>query len=252
MITRKRMVPLALAMSALVMLAVASVANATHMRPKAAAQIKVAIVPAFNPSDNTSTHGPPLGAPSGPPVASGLGAATGGGTPVTDGAANMDNAFVKIKVFQGVVGPPDTSDVLITSTIQDVRCAAGAGAGACGAANSPGRPDYIGEMQGSSNIRITDHYNGPPGFTSPGTVADLPFTVKMVNNGCVSTAATTIGSLCTANTSANAAVPGAVKTNKRAVVEVNTINLFDGGTDGSLTTGVPATSKWATQGIFIP
>jgi hypothetical protein len=252
MITGKRMVPLALAMSALGVLVVASLANAAHMRPKAANQIKVALVPAFNPSDNTSTHGPPLGAPSGPPVPSGLGAGTGGGTPVTDGAANMDNAFVKIQVFQGVVGPPDTSDVLITSNVTDVRCAAGAGAGACGPTNSPGRPDYVGESQGTSNIRITDHYNGPPGFTSPGTVADLPFTVKAVNAGCVSTASTTVGSTCTANTSANAAVPAAVKTNKRAVVEVNTINIFDGGPDGNLTTGVPATSKSLTQGIFIP
>ena len=252
MITRRRVVPLALAMTALGVLVVASLANAAHMRPKAAAQIKVALVPAFNASTGGSTHGPPLGAPSSsPPVPSGLGAGIGGGTPATDGAAQAQG-FVKIKVFEGVVGPPDTSDVLITSSATDVRCAVGAGAGACGPANSPGRPDYIGEMQGVSTIRITDHYNGAPGFTTAGTVSDLPFSVKAVNAGCVSTPATTIGATCTANTSANAAVPAAVKTAKRAVVEVNTVNINDGGADGNLTTGVPATSKTATQGIFIP
>ena len=56
--------------------------------------------------------------------------------------------------------------------------------------------------------------------------------------------------LCTANTSANATVPGAVKDGKRAIVEIGQIQINDGGDDG-LNSTTPNT-LFETQGIFIP
>jgi len=254
MLSKKRMVPMALAVCALVMLAVASLANAGHMRPKAAGTIRVSLVPAFNACSPTGApllHGPPLGpVPSCVPVPSGTGAATGGADPPTTGAANMDNSYVLLKVVAGIPGPPEDSDVLITSNVNDVRCAVGATA--CGAANAVGQADYTGGLQGTAQIQITDHWNAPApgGGPDPGTVVPLPFSVTYVSAGCVATAGdTSQGSLCTASTSANAAVPGAVKDGKRAVVETQTININDGGPDGVVSAGV---SKFLTQGIFIP
>jgi hypothetical protein len=46
-------------------------------------------------------------------------------------------------------------------------------------------------------------------------------------------------------------LPGAVQDNKRANVEIQTINISDGGTDGiALTTG--DNTLFLTQGIWIP
>ena len=75
----------------------------------------------------------------------------------------------------------------------------------------------------------------------------MPFPVQ---GTCVNTASNTIGGLCTVTTSANGAVPGAVKDGKRAVVEVGQININDGGPDGNTATG--PNTRFATQGIFIP
>ena len=65
-----------------------------------------------------------------------------------------------------------------------------------------------------------------------------------------STASTAIGATCSANTSANAAVPGAVKDGKRAVIEVGQIQISDGGPDGVV--GTSPNTLFAVQGIFIP
>ena len=71
MTIRKRMVlPLALAVGALGMMALASVANATHPRPKGATPLRASLVPAYNACATPNrTHGTPLAFPScNPPV----------------------------------------------------------------------------------------------------------------------------------------------------------------------------------------
>ena len=55
---------------------------------------------------------------------------------------------------------------------------------------------------------------------------------------------------CTANTTANAAVPGAVKDGKRAIVEIGQITITDGGPDGIV--GTTPNTLFEVQGIFIP
>ena len=245
---RKRMVlPVAFAAAALVMMVVASMASATHPRPKGATPLRVSLVPAFNQCTAPNrTHGPPLAFPScNPPVQSSNSITVG--TPDANGAAANSEGNVKLEVFVGVPGPPDDSDVFITSSITDVRCKAGTTA--CGSANAADGADYTGGLQGNATIRITDHFNAiaAGGGTDPATVVDIPYPIAAA---CAATASTAIGSTCSANTSANAAVPGAVKDGKRAVVEVGQIVVSDGGPDGVV--GTTPNTTFSKQGIFIP
>ena len=245
---RKRMVlPVAFAAAALVMMAVASLASATHPRPKGATPLRVSMVPAFNQCTAPNrTHGPPLAFPScNPPVQSSTAITVG--TPDANGAAANSEGFVKLEVFIGVPGPPDDSDVFIAANITDVRCKAGTTA--CGSANAADGADYTGGLQGNATIRITDHFNAiaAGGGTDPATVVDIPYPI---NAACAATASTAIGATCSANTSANAAVPGAVKDGKRAIVEVGQIQISDGGPDGIV--GTTPNTLFAVQGIFIP
>ncbi len=235
------------ALAAVGVMIIASVASATHPRPKGATPLRVSIVPAYNACTAPNrTHGPPLAFPScNPPVQSS--SAITIGSPDANGAAANAESSVKLSVFVGVPGPPDDSDVLITSSGTDVRCKAGTTA--CGSANAADGADYTGEVQGNATIRITDHFNAvvAGGGTDPGTVVDIPFPVAAT---CVATASTAIGGTCTANTSANATVPGAVKDAKRAIVEVGQITITDGGSDG--VNGTLPNTLFGVQGIFIP
>jgi hypothetical protein len=248
MTIRKRMaLPLALALGAVGIMVMASMASATHPRPKGATPLRVSLVPAYNACTTPNrTHGPPLAFPScNPPVQSS--SAITVGTPDANGAAANMTGFVKLDVKVGVVGPPDDSDVNITANISDVRCKAGTTA--CGNANAADGADYTGQMQGNATIRITDHYNAvaPGGGTDAATVVDIPFPVPAT---CANTASTSEGGLCTANTSANATVPGAVLDAKRANIEVGQITITDGGPDGQ--NGTTPNTLAFVQGIFIP
>ena len=248
MTIRKRMaLPLALALGAVTMLVVASMASATHPRPKGATPLRASTVPAYNACTTPNrTHGPPLAFPScNPPVQTSTAVTVG--TPDANGAAANSVGFVKLDVKVGVPGPPEDSDVLISSSISDVRCKAGTTA--CGNANAADGADYTGELQGNATIRITDHWNAvaPGGGPDAATVVDIPFPVAAT---CANTASTAEGGLCTSNTSANAVVPGSVLDGKRAIVEIGQITITDGGPDG-----VNATSPntlFGVQGIFIP
>ena len=245
---RKRFtVSLALAMGAVTLLIVSSVANATHPRPKGASPLYASLVPAYNACGTPNrTHGPPLAFPScNPPVQASTAVTIG--SPDANGAGANSVGFVKLNVKPGVVGPPDTSDVLITASISDVRCKAGTTA--CGNANAADGADYTGELQGNATIRISDHWNAvaPGGGPDAATVIDIPFPVGAT---CANTASTAEGGLCTANTSANTVVPGSVKTGKRAIVEVGQITITDGGADGL--NGTTPNTLFGVQGIFIP
>jgi len=243
----RTVVPLTLAVAAVLMLVVASMSSASHPRPKGATPFRVSLVPAFNQCTTPNrTHGPPLAFPScNPPVQTS--SAITVGSPDANGAAANSEGFVKLEVLVGAPGPPDDSDVIITSNGTDVRCKAGTTA--CGSANAADGADYTGQLQGNATIRITDHFSAlaAGGGTDPATVVDIPYPI---NAACAATASTAIGATCTANTSANAAVPGAVKDGKRAVVEIGQIQISDGGPDGLV--GTSPNTLFSVQGIFIP
>jgi hypothetical protein len=240
-------ISLAVAFGAVAVMIIATAAQATHPRPKGATPLRVSMVPAYNACTAPNrTHGPPLAFPScNPPVQSSSSITVG--TPDANGAAANSVAFIKLDVIVGAAGPPDDSDVAITSSATDIRCKAGTVT--CGNANAADGADYTGQLQGNATIRISDHWNAVAAGGGPdaATVVDIPFPVPAT---CANTASTAEGGLCTANTSANAVVPGSVKDAKRAIVEVGQITITDGGPDGQNAT-TPNT-LFEVQGIFIP
>ena len=240
-IKRKMVLPLALAVGALGLMAVSQVASGSHVRPKGASPLRASLVPSFKACGTPNrTHGAPLAFPScNPPVQSSnfltIGAPDANGA----GANSVSSILLRVKATS-------PEDVLINSTITDVRCQAGTSASVCGTANAADGPDYSGEIQGNAMIRISDHYNGPS-LTEAATVIDIPFPV---NGTCVATTSTTIGGTCTVATTANAVVPGSVKDTQRGVVEISQLQIFDGGADGLVSTA--DNTLFGVQGIFIP
>jgi len=121
---------------------------------------------------------------------------------------------------------------------------------------------FAGKFVGHA-IRVTDHYNCNPNApvgdanacpadattsNRAATMVDLVFPVQV---DCLPTpASATLGSVCGANTTANALVPGSVIANKQAVVEVGEITALDSGSNGQR--GDSDDQTFATQGIFLP
>ena len=191
---RKRMVlPVALALGALGMMVMATAASATHPRPVGASPLRASMVPAYNACATPNrTHGPPLAFPScNPPVQSSTSLTIG--SPDANGAGANSVGFIKLGVVVGTPGPPDDSDVNIMASATDIRCKAGVAA--CGSANAADGADYTGELEGTAQIRISDHFNAvaPGGGTDPATVIDIPFPVV---TPCIATASTAVGSTC--------------------------------------------------------
>jgi hypothetical protein len=199
------------------------------------------MVPAFKACTAPNrTHGAPLAFPScNPPVQTSNFLTIG--SPDANGAGANAVGFVLVKVK--VTSP---EDVLITASGTDVRCLPATAATVCNSANAADGPDYSGQVQGNSTIRISDHYNGA-GLNEAATVVDIPFPV---NGQCANTALTTIGGTCSVNTTANAVVVGAVKDNQRGVVEISQVPINDGGADGQIATA--DNTLFSVQGIFIP
>jgi hypothetical protein len=244
---KRRVVPLALAISALGLTFLAQVAGASHPRPKGAKPIRASLVPAYDQcAVPNRTHGPPLAfASCNPPVESSSFVTVG--TPDANGAPANFVGSLKLTANYGVPGPPDDAYVEFTASLSDVRCKPGTST--CGDANAAGGPDYTGELQGGATIRITDHNNAvaPGGGVDPATVVDVPFPVNL---SCASTAATGTGSVCNLSTATCLGCVTEVKDAKRMVIEVTQLRIFDGGADGLVAT-TPNT-LFAVQGIFVP
>jgi hypothetical protein len=241
-IKRKTVLPLALAVGALGLMAVSQVASGSHVRPKGATPFRASLVPAYkgcNPATANDTHGAPLVFPScNPPVQTSSFLTVG--TPDANGAGanSIGSILLRVKTTS-------PEDVLIDSSITDVRCQAGTSAAVCGTGNAADGPDYSGQLQGNATIRITDHFNSP---TPTATVQDIPFPVTA---NCAATPAdNTIGGLCSVSTTANTVVPGSVVDGKRGVVEIGQLLVNDGGVNG--VAGAADATLFADQGIFIP
>jgi hypothetical protein len=258
----KKRILLALSLSALMGMVAASSASATHVRPQAGVNFRVPLVIAYNqcvagsPEANR-THGPSLTAPScNPPVQSSQWLTVG--TTDANGYAAQSVGFVKITVCptgttaSGVCSTPagmTAPDVRMEANITDVRCKVGGPT----QSNCEGGAltDYIGGVQGTQTLRITDHHNSttPGGTGETATVTDQPFPFGAQ---CSATGAnsTTIGGTCNVLTRANAVVPGSIVANKRANIEVGQVKVFDGGQGG--VTGAGDATLFEVQGIFIP
>jgi hypothetical protein len=168
------------------------------------------------------------------------------GTPDANGAeAHMVGSMtLKVKITS-------PEDLLIKLTITDVRCLPGTSSSVCNSANSVDGPDYSGQLQGNATIRISDHYNGP-NLNEAATVRDIPFPV---NAPCSNTADVSTGGVCTVTASSCSTQPPgdicSVRDGQRTVVELTQFQVFDGGSDGQVTTSSDNT-LFAVQGLFIP
>jgi hypothetical protein len=232
---------------ALVCLLTAASAQATHPRPKGATPTRMSLVPAYSAcAAPNRTHGPPLAfASCNPPAQTSTQATLG--TPDAFGGAANSTSFLLLRVII-VSHPLDDNDMLIDSALNDVRCVP---TGArCGTANAPGPADYSGEMRLSFTFRVTDHWNAvaPGGGTDPATVQE--FTIEH-SWPCVQNGLTSIGSTCNLSTSLNAVSPGASRSDKRSIWELDAVRIYDGGADGDGDTTADNT-VFARPGVFVP
>ena len=217
-----------------------------YARPKGASPFKVSLVPAYDACTSpNATHGSPLdSAACVPPVPASTSVTVG--TTDANGAEANSQASIRLTVQRGVPGPPEDSDVLISASVTDVRCLPGTSA--CGNANAVGGEDYIGELQGNVNVRVTDRFSESTGGERvAATVVDLPFPFKFP---CADTSSIDEGAVCEIVTSYDAIAPGIAREGQRAIWDLTQANVSDGGPDG-MTETIPNTT-FLRQGIFVP
>jgi acyl-homoserine-lactone acylase len=190
-----------------------------YPRPRGASPLRVSLVPAYKPCTTPNrTHGAPLAFGSCSPPAQ-VSQALTVGTGDSNGKSAASVGGVLLKETGG--------DVAIDAALTDVS-------------ERPGLGDYTGELQARMSLRITDKFNAAsPGDpqTDAGTVQDSPFGFAVP---CTATADTTGGS-CRVSTTANALVPGSVRSGDRAVWQLGSIGMYDANDD-----------LFATQGVFVP
>jgi len=222
--------------------------GAGYPRPAGASPLRVSLVPAYESCTAPNrTHGPPLAFPSCAPPAQTSDLTVG--TPDANGAHSKSVGFVRLGVRVGDPGPPEDSDVTISASITDVRCGSLQEGDMCGGQNAAAGSDYIGELEATADLRVTDRFNGVEagGGEDAATSVDFPFPVTIQCSGTPDD----VGGQCAVATTANAIVPGAVRDGQRAIVQLSQVRVNDGGPDGLAATA-DGNQKFAAQGIFIP
>lgn len=205
-----------------------------YPRPKGATPFVVPLVIAYRDCTAPNTvHGAPLSSPScKPPVPASDWLTVG--TPDSNGQGAKSIGSVAVRAIAGNPSTPaNEADARLELSVTDVR-------------NKSGLGDYAGELEVRLDLRVTDKFNGASPV-DPGTVADFPFEYK---SACATTSDTTVGSTCTASTTADAVVPGAVIEGKRTIWEIGTVQVFDGGSDGDVDT--QPNTLFERQGVFVP
>jgi Tol biopolymer transport system component len=205
-----------------------------YPRPKGATTQSIALVPAFKAcASPNSTHGAPLSRPScAPPVP--VSSYLTVGTADSNGKATNSSGSLAADVEAGDPGTPaDEADVVLRFALRDVR-------------KKADLSDYTGQLAAVASARITDKYNGWGGGSATAQDLSYRFTVP-----CVATTDTTIGSTCAVTTTADTLVPGTIREGKRAIWELGSLQVFDGGADGLASTTADNT-LFESQGIFVP
>jgi hypothetical protein len=201
-----------------------------YVRPLAARTIRASLVPAYQPCTTPNrSHGTPLVFGScHPPVQASSHLTIGS----LSGTAPNGRGSVKYKQI-GAPGGVEDSDVSLVLNFTDVR-------------RQDTLADYTGQLQVSTDVRITDRLNGPSG-TEPATVNDVNLLVTVP---CTATGNTNIGAACAVTTTFDAVTPGAVPEGKRVVWQLDRVRVNDGGADGLASTS--PNTLFATQGVFVP
>jgi hypothetical protein len=210
-----------------------------YARPKAANPNSIRLVPAFEPCTNSNaSHGAPLSVSSCSPPEPSSDYLTVG-TPDVNGQAANAVGLLTTKVLTEApidLTNGDQSDVELNISITDVR-------------NRQTLADFTGELRASFDLRLTDRFSGTNTVRfQPATAVDSAFGFSFP---CTSTGSGSVGSTCSAATSADAVVPGITPELKRAVWQLGQVQVYDGGADGDGdTTG--DNTLFMTQGLFAP
>jgi dipeptidyl aminopeptidase/acylaminoacyl peptidase len=206
---------------------------ATYHHPQTASSLQVSLVPAFKPcgtggNPSNAKHAPPLATNScNPPRPSVLAAV---------GATSQSSA--QMTVLPGDTDPTNgnQANVAITASLTDIQAVAG----------GDYNPNASGaDLTAVTRLRLTDKANGYGGL--PATATEYDFKVPI---DCSATPDPITGSICTANTTANALVPGLIQEQQQAVVQAFRVRIDDSGTNGIR--GDSDDRIFATQGVFIP
>ena len=211
-------------------------------RPKGATPTRVSLVPAYNACTSPNrVHGPPDLTPGSPSTDGSCNPPTLAssqltvGSPDANGAPVNSEGSVRVEALVGNTGTPaDEGDARFQVSMTDVR------------RNTAGLPDYTGQLQLDTTLRVIDKDNGP---SEVGTMQDTQFRVTVP---CTTTASTTIGSTCAVNTTADAVLGGAsaIQEGKRSIWQLGQVRINDGGADGVAST-TPNT-LYAVQGVLVP
>ena len=142
---------------------------------------------------------------------------------------------VRLDAILGAPGSIDDADVRIAVRLTDVR-------------RGTDLADGPGGLELQLPIRLTDKASEGPFTPQQGTMQDytLPFVFP-----CVETADPSVGSTCSATTTADALVPGIVDEGVRAIWQLGQISVWDGGEDGFVESRDDNTVL-AVQGVFVP
>jgi glucose/arabinose dehydrogenase/PKD repeat protein len=204
-----------------------------YARPKGATPLRASLVPAYKPCVSpNNTHGSPLAFGScSPPTQTSQYATVG--TPDANGLTARSLGSVRMIVIPGNPATTENeADVALKAQINDVLAPVTLN-------------DYVGELQASVDLRITDRQNGATG-TDTATVSDFPLLVKIP---CTATPDPS-GSTCAVMTTADAITPGSVVEGQREVWQLDRVQVYDGGPDGLASTA--DNTPFATQGVFVP
>ena len=138
---------------------------------------------------------------------------------------------MKLEAIPGnVATQADEADVRIMASLTDVR--------------QQQRPGRLHRRAASCELvaRITDR----TAEQEPTTTEDSPFAVTVP---CAATAGA-VGATCSVSTTFDAVVPGAVPEGRRAIWQLDAVEVHDGGSDGLASTG--PNELFARQGLFVP
>jgi glucose/arabinose dehydrogenase len=220
--------------------------------PVGASPTRISFTPAFQPCPapgSNATHALPLsGGSCNPP--------TPRSSLVAVGSQSL--GFTRMIVLgQGQCAPFDSThchpDLTVRANVTDVRTGSPTG----GDYSTPSAQDLTlsatlpdaGASQGSA-LRLTDRYNKlntGTTYDQPATAVPLAFPVPL---SCAPTVDTTVGSTCSALTTANTLFPGAVVAGTRAVWEFGQLQVLDQGVNG--TPGDSDDRVFEVQGVFSP
>jgi Tol biopolymer transport system component len=205
----------------------------SYHHPQSASQLNVSLVPAFKPcgtggNPSNAKHAPPLATNSCNPPKPSLLAAVG----------STSQSSAQMTVVPGDTDPTNgnQANVSISASLTDIQSTAG----------GDYNPNASGpDLTAVTRLRLTDKANGYGGL--PATATEYDFKVPI---DCSSTPDPSIGSTCSANTTANTLLPGLIQEQRQAVVQAFRVRVDDSGANGIR--GDSDDRIFATQGVFIP